>query len=316
MTTNAVRTLGRRLVTLLISLVAVLTLSFLMIQLIPGDPVRMALGPDAPASLVEERRTQLGLDQPILVQYLDYWRGVFTGDLGNSIVTGQPVSAIVESRIGNTAVLIFTSLAATMVVSIIIGMLIGVLTRSGRRPATRFGFNFVTGLSGAIPEFLLAVGLVYAFAVTVQLFPVAGASGPASFVLPVTAITVGSVATLSRIVRSSTGIVLEQDYVLVARAKRLPKLRIYLRHALPNLLTATLTLGGLQLGAVVTGTIVVENVFAIPGLGTALVNALVTRDLPVAQILMLIFATAVLVMNLLVDVLLALFDPRSTRQEA
>jgi peptide/nickel transport system permease protein len=109
--------------------------------------------------------------------------------------------------------------------------------------------------------------------------------------------------------------VLQQDYILVARSKRLPAPRVYARHALPNLLTAALTLGGLQLGAILTGTIVVENVFAIPGLGTALVNALVTRDFPVAQVLMLIVASAVLVLNLVVDTVLTVVDPRSATQE-
>lgn len=307
---------AKRVSILLISLVAVLTLTFFMIQLIPGDPVRMALGPDAPASLVDERRAQLGLDEPLIVQYFDYWAGVFTGDLGSSIITGQPVSLIVSSRIANTTILVFASLIVTMVASIVAGIVVGIATRNGKRPAARFSFNFLTGFAGALPEFLIAVGLVYFFAVTFTILPVAGAAGPASFVLPVAAITIGSAATMMRIVRSSTSNVLDQDYILVARSKRLPRIRIYVRHALPNLLTAALTLGGLQLGAIVTGTIVVENVFAIPGLGAALVNALVTRDFPVAQILMLIFASAVLILNLVVDILLAVFDPRSVRQEA
>ncbi len=315
MPTTAGRVWAHRVLRLLVSLVAVLTLTFLMIQLIPGDPVRVALGPDAPASLVEERRVQLGLDQPLYLQYLHYWRSVLTGDLGRSIITGQPVSLIVSSRIGNTAALVVGSLLATMVLSIGIGVLVGIATRSGKRSRLRFGFNLLTGLSGAIPEFLLAVGLVYLFAVTFQLFPVAGAPDPSGFVLPITAITIGAVATMSRIVRSSTETVLQQDYVLVARSKRLPAPRVYLRHALPNLLTAALTLGGLQLGAILTGTIVVENVFAIPGIGTALVNALVTRDFPVAQVLMLIVASAVLVLNLVVDVVLTVVDPRSATQE-
>lgn len=316
MSANASRVWGKRAVTLVISLVAVLTLTFLMIQLIPGDPVRMALGPDAPASLVEERRSQLGLDQPLIVQYLSYWKAVLTGQLGNSIITGQPVSLIVESRLGNTVALVASSLIATMVLSVVVGVIFGVATHGGKRPTARFTFNFFSGFAGALPEFLTAVALVYFFAVTIQIFPVAGAAGPSSFVLPAAAITLGSAATMMRIVRSSTNAVLDQDYILVARSKRLPKARIYMRHALPNLLTAALTLGGLQLGAIVTGTIVVENVFAIPGLGTALVNALVTRDFPVAQVLMLIFATSVLVLNLFIDLLLAALDPRSALQEA
>jgi peptide/nickel transport system permease protein len=286
-----------------------------MLQLIPGDPVRLALGPDATAELVAERRTQLGLDQPILIQYFRYWGGVLTGNLGNSIITGQPVALIVASRIGNTAVLVVVSLVATMTLAIAIGVSVGISTHSGRRPTLRFAFNSLTGLVGALPEFLTAVLLVYVFAVSLRLLPVAGAKGPSSFVLPATAIALGSIATLARIVRSSTAAVLDEDYILVARSKRLPRRRIYLRHALPNLLTAALTLGGLQIGAIVTGTIVAENVFAIPGIGTALVNALTSRDYPVAQILMLIFASAVLVLNVLVDVLLSIVNPRSAIKE-
>lgn len=307
---------GWRLLKLAISLVAVLTLTFFMLQLIPGDPVRQALGPDAPQSLVEERRHQLGLDLPVWEQFFRYAGQALTGDFGSSILSSQPVGVIVESRIGNTAVLVVAGLVSTMVVSILIGMWIGVITRRGRRPFTRFGFNFLTGFVAALPEFLIAVGLVFFFAVTFSFFPVAGAKGPSSFVLPTIAITLGSAAMLMRVVRSSTDNVLDQEYVLVARSKRLPNWRIYLRHALPNLLTAALTLGGLQLGAVITGTIIVENVFAIPGLGTAMVNAMVNRDFPIVQATMLIFASSVLILNAVVDLLLGLVDPRSIRKGA
>ena len=300
---------GKRVLRLVLSLIAVLTLTFLMMQFIPGDPIRQALGPDAPVEVIEQRRQLLGLDQPIYVQYLEYWRGVLTGTFGTSIITQQPVSLIVESRVGSTAILVLTSLTSTMILAVLVGMVVGVLTHHGRRPKLRFGFNFGTGLLAALPEFLLAVGLVAVFAVTLRIFPVAGASQPSSYVLPTIAITLGAASTMMRIVRSSTDNVLKQDYILAARSKRLPARLVYLRHALPNLLTAALTLGGLQLGAIVTGTIVVEYVFAMPGLGTALVQALISRDFPVAQALMLIFASAVLVLNLVVDVVLGIIDP-------
>lgn len=311
-----VRGVGWKLLRLGISIVAVLTLTFLMIQFIPGDPVRLALGPDAPASLVAERRAQLGLDQPLIVQYFDYWGRMLTGRFGDSLLTRQPVSLLVQSRIANTAAIVGLSLLATSVISILGGLLVGIATHRGRRPTLRFGFTMAAGIAAALPDFLVAVGLVFLFAVTFALFPVAGASGAASFVLPTLAITLGSAATMMRVVRSSTAVVLDQDYMLVARAKRLPATRVYLRHGLPNLLTAALTLGGLQLGTVVTGTIVVENVFAIPGLGTALVQALITRDYPVVQTIMVIFAGSVLVLNLLIDVALGVLDPRSVRQRS
>lgn len=306
-----VRSLPWRLLRLVISLVAVLTLTFLMIQLIPGDPVRLALGPDAPASLVEERRALLGLDQPFWLQYLTYWTNTLTGDFGVSLLTQQPVGLLIQARIANTAVIVLIALVSTMVIAIFGGLLFGIATHRGRRPWLRFGFNLGTGAASAIPDFLLAVGLVWLFAVTLKVLPVAGSSQPGWFILPTLAITLGSAATMMRVVRSATDVVLDQDYMLTARAKRLPWRRLYLRHALPNLLTAALTLGGLQLGVIVTGSIVVENVFAIPGLGTALVQALITRDYPVVQITMLIFAGAVLLLNLVVDILLGVIDPRT-----
>ena len=313
---SKLRTWIMRLVRLAVSLVAVLTLTFLMVQLIPGDPVRQALGPSASAALVAQRRDQLGLNEPILVQYLHYWGNALTGNFGTSIISSQPVALIVQSRIVNTLVLVVASILATMIISVLLGMAVGIATHRGRRPGGRFAFNITTGLFAAIPDFLVAVVLVFLFGVTIKLFPVAGADSPNSFVLPTVAIILGSVATLARIVRSSTDTTLDQDYILVARSKRLPRSRIYFRHALPNTLTAALTLGGLQLGTIITGTIIVENVFAIPGLGSALVSALVSRDFPVAQAMMLIFASAVLVLNVVVDALLIVFNPRSTTQEA
>jgi peptide/nickel transport system permease protein len=278
--------------------------------------VRQALGPSASAALVTQRRDQLGLNEPILVQYLHYWGNALTGNFGTSIISSQPVALIVQSRIMNTVVLVVASILATMIISLLVGMAVGIATHRGRRPGGRFAFNITTGLFAAIPDFLVAVVLVFVFGVTIKLFPVAGADTPSSFVLPTVAIILGSVATLSRIVRSSTDTTLDQDYILVARSKRLPRSRIYFRHALPNTLTAALTLGGLQLGTIITGTIIVENVFAIPGLGSALVSALVSRDFPVAQAMMLIFASAVLVLNLFVDALLIVFNPRSRTREA
>jgi peptide/nickel transport system permease protein len=313
---SILRTWVLRLLRLAGSLVAVLTLTFLMIQLIPGDPVRQALGPSASAALVTQRRDQLGLNEPIIVQYLDYWRNALTGNFGTSIISSQPVSLIVQSRILNTLVLVVASILATMIISVLVGMAVGIATHRGRRPGGRFAFNITSGLFAAIPDFLVAVVLVFLFGVTIKIFPVAGADTPNSFVLPVVAIILGSAATLARIVRSSTDTVLDQDYILVARSKRLPRARIYFRHALPNTLTAALTLGGLQLGTIITGTIIVENVFAIPGLGSALVSALISRDFPVAQAMMLIFASAVLILNVIVDALLLVFNPRSQTREA
>jgi peptide/nickel transport system permease protein len=308
--------LARRIGRLVVSLAVVLSLSFLLIQFIPGDPVRLALGPTAPASMVAQQRAALGLTKPLGIQYLDYWHDVLTGHLGSSIVSGQSVGQIIATSLPNTAELVGVALVLTMILSVSIGVLAGALTHQGRRPRLLLFFTSATSILNTIPEFLLGVGLVFVFAVTLRLLPVAGASGWPSLVLPALAIAIGPTAGLARIVRVQTDVVLAQDYMRVARAKRLPTRIIYLRHALPNLLTAALTIGGLLLGTLVASSVVVENVFARPGLGTAIVQAITQHDYPVIQGVLLVLGAAVLVLNLLVDLLLSALDPRSTLRES
>jgi peptide/nickel transport system permease protein len=308
--------LARRIGRLIVSLAVVLSLSFLLIQFIPGDPVRLALGPTAPASMVAQQRAALGLTKPLVIQYLDYWRDVLTGHLGTSIVSGQPVEQIIATSLPETAELVGVALVFTMVFSVSIGMLAGALTARGRRPRAALVFTSATSILNTIPEYLLGVGLVFVFAVTLKLLPVAGDSGWQSLVLPALAISIAPTAGLARIVRVQTDVVLSQEYMRVARAKRLPTRLIYLRHALPNLLTAALTIGGLLLGTLVASSIVVENVFARPGLGTAIVQAITQHDYPVIQGILLVLGAAVLVLNLLVDLLLSGLDPRSTLRES
>jgi|HubBroStandDraft_6_1064221.scaffolds.fasta_scaffold27130_2 peptide/nickel transport system permease protein len=308
--------LARRIGRLVISLAVVLSLSFLLIQFIPGDPVRLALGPTAPASMVAQQRAALGLTKPLGIQYLDYWHDVLTGHLGSSIVSGQSVGQIIATSLPETAELVGVALVLTMIFSVSIGVLAGALTHQGRRPRLLLFFTSATSILNTIPEFLLGVGLVFVFAVTLKLLPVAGASGWQSLVLPALAIAIGPTAGLARIVRVQTDVVLAQDYMRVARAKRLPTWIIYLRHALPNLLTAALTIGGLLLGTLVASSVVVENVFARPGLGTAIVQAITQHDYPVIQGILLVLGAAVLVLNLLVDLVLSALDPRSTLRES
>jgi peptide/nickel transport system permease protein len=308
--------LARRIGRLVISLAVVLSLSFLLIQFIPGDPVRLALGPTAPASMVAQQRAALGLTKPLGIQYLDYWHDVLTGHLGSSIVSGQSVGQIIATSLPETAELVGVALVLTMIFAVSIGVLAGALTHQGRRPRLLLFFTSATSILNTIPEFLLGVGLVFVFAVTLKLLPVAGASGWQSLVLPALAIAIGPTAGLARIVRVQTDVVLAQDYMRVARAKRLPTWIIYLRHALPNLLTAALTIGGLLLGTLVASSVVVENVFARPGLGTAIVQAITQHDYPVIQGILLVLGAAVLVLNLLVDLVLSALDPRSTLRES
>jgi len=307
---------ARRLSRFLISLWVLVTASFLMIHLIPGDPVRASLGLSAPASLVRARRAALGLNDPLLVQYWHYLRGLFTGDLGTSFTSQLPVSDVIAQRLPATLELAVLAFLVAIALAIPLGVLMGVHTRNGRGRRGELAFTSSSVVLGTIPDFLLGVGLVYVFGVQLRLLPVAGRSGADSYVLPVLALAVGSAAVLARIVRVEMVAVLQADYVRTARAKRLPAHVIYLRHALPNALTSAITLGGLLLSALVAGTVLVESVFAWPGLGSTIVQSILAKDYPVVQVIVLVYGIGVLAVNLAVDIVLALLDPRSTIRES
>ncbi len=298
------------------SLWVVVTASFLMIHLVPGDPVRAALGPTAPASLVAEKRVSLGLDDPLLTQYLHYLKGVLTGDLGTSIVSQLPVRDTIAQRLPATAELAGLAFLLAVAIAIPVGVGVAVATRRGRGRRTELVFAGTSVVLGSIPDFLVGVGLVYVFAVTLKWLPVAGNDTPSSYILPVVALALGTSAILARIVRVETLAVLQTDYIRTARAKRLPALRIHLVHALPNAVTATLTIGGLLLSSLIAGTVLVENVFAWPGLGSTIVASIVSKDYPVVQGIVLVYGVLVLVINTLVDVAIAVLDPRSTIGDA
>jgi len=308
----AVRRAGR----LVVSVWVLITASFLMIHLIPGDPVRAALGPTAPAELVRARRASLGLDDPLLTQYLHYLRGVLTGHLGTSMTSQLPVSELISQRLPATLQLAVLAFLTAVAIAVPVGAVMGALTRGGRARRTELAFTSTSMVLGTIPEFLLGVALVYVFGVHLGWFPVAGRDGASSYVLPVLSLAVAPGAALARILRVDMVSVLQADFVRTARAKRLAPAAIYLKHALPNALTASLTLCGLLLSALVAGTVLVENVFAWPGLGSTIVSSILNKDYPVVQGVVLVYGVGVLLVNLLVDVTLELLDPRSVIRES
>lgn len=308
--------LARRLGRLAVSMVVLVTASFAMIRLIPGDPVRNMLGVSASASVVEARRHELGLDQPLWKQYLDFWHGLLTADLGDSYLLQIPVWDVIADRLPATLELAFLALVAMLLIAVPVGMAAAAVTRGGRRRKTELGYTGVAGFLAVVPEFLIGIGLIYAFAVVVGLLPVAGRNEPSSYILPVAALSIGNIAAMSRIVRTEALLVLDQDYIRTARAKRMSSVRLYVRHALPNLLTASLTIGGLVLGSLIAGTVLIETVFAWPGLGTTIVESIRNKDYPVVQAVVIVYGSLVLLINLVVDVVLVLLDPRSALKES
>jgi peptide/nickel transport system permease protein len=309
-----VRFLARRLGSLLIVVWVVEIATFLMVRLIPGDPAREVLGPHASQQAVEQLRAQLGLDQPLLHQYLTYTRNVLHFDFGTSFYTHLPVSQELRQRIGPELELIGVAVLMILVLGLGIGLAVGALTKEQRHPHVERTFVTLSGAIGSIPGYVLATVLALLFAVTWKVFPVAGNSPADSVVLPALSIAIPQAALLARIVRVETLNVLAQNYIRSARSKRLAGPTIYGRYVLPNVLTAALTLGGTIFTASIGSAIIVETVFAWNGLGLLLVQSVLRLDYPVVQGSALLLALIVVVINAIVDIAVSLVDPRSASQ--
>ncbi|MFD3534147.1 ABC transporter permease [Streptomyces sp. NPDC058664] len=297
----------RRLAGLVAVAATLVVVTFLIVQLIPGDPARVLAGADASPADIERLRGRLGLDQTLSTRFADYAGGLLHGDLGLSFQTREPVADIIATRLPFTAELAVLAIVVVLLVAVPLGLAIAV--RGSRR--TDGAFTFATSLMGATPEYVIGTLLVLVLAVTLGAFPAAGAETLTSLVLPVAAIALPGSCVMARIVRREAASVLAQDYMRTARGRRLPPLTLYTRHALPNLLTATLTLGGLILASLLGGTVIVESVFAWPGMGQRVVEAILARDYPVIQGCVLVLGLLAALLNLVVDVVLALLDPRT-----
>jgi len=306
---------GRKLLRLAVSIWILITVAFLLVHLIPGDPVRASLGLTAPPELVEARRQVLGLDQPLIHQYADYLAALSRLDLGTSFMSQLPVTEIIGQRLLNSLLLALLAMAIVFLIGVSAGLGIAVASWNGHRRADGL-FNLSSGILTAMPEFVTAVILTSLFAVMLNWLPVAGISGPTSWILPVAALSIGPAAALARIIRIEALKVLAQDHMRTARAKRLGWRRLYLGHLLPNCLTAAFAVGGLLMRSLIAGTVLVENIFAWPGLGSALVLAILQKDYPLTQALILLFGLIILLVNLVVDLLIATVDPRSTLADA
>jgi len=302
---------ARRLISLVVILIALVFATFMMTRLIPGDPAVNVAGIGATQEEIDRIRRELLLDRPLPEQLSIYVTNLARGDLGQSFFTRQPVSQLITQRIGTSLQLAAAALAIVMIISIPLGIIVGAFTRERRHPRAEVSFTAVTSVLGSLPEFLAATFLAFIFAVWLRLLPVAGSAGWEALVLPALAVSIRPAAILSRIVRVETLNTLASDFIRTARGKRMPGRIIYNRHTLPNVVTAALTVGGLLFAGIIGGAVVVENVFARPGLGSSLVQAVLVRDYPVVQGVVLVLGVIVVVVNALVDLLLAAIDPRT-----
>lgn len=302
---------ARRLVSLVCILVVLVLVVFFMVRLVPGNPIVSAFGGNIPKSEVRQIMHEYGLDRPTLDQLGSYVSHLLHGDLQRSYSTQQPVTQIITQRIGSSLQLAAAALILILFGGVTSGMLAAALTRNGRRPRAEAAFGGITSTTAAVPDFVWATILAFVFAVTLHLLPASGSGSFSELILPALALALPITGFVARIVRVETLNVLAQDYTRTARSERIPAWRIYLRHALPNVLTATLTLGGLIFAGLIGGAVVVEQVFARAGLGTALVTAITGSDYPTVQGITLVLGLAVVVINTIVDVILALLDPQS-----
>lgn len=304
------RYLRRRLVGVLIILGSVVLITFMIVHLVPGDPARNIVGITADPAQVAAVRTQLGLDQPLWQQFGQYVAHLFRGDLGTSFIDQQAVTAMLRQRLPLTAELAGLALLLVVVLGFTTGIAAGVLQRNRRAAGLTTVFTGGSSLLGAMPEYITGTLLIYLFALTLHWLPVQGGNGLRSMLLPAVSVGLGPSAVLARLVRNETVSVLSQEYIMTANSKRLPWSRLLLRHVLPNVVTSTLTLGGLLLVALLGGTVISENVFNIPGLGTEIVQDILRSNYPAVQGIILVLAFIAVLVNLAVDVALGLLDPR------
>jgi ABC-type dipeptide/oligopeptide/nickel transport system permease component len=300
------RFLLRRLLLTLPVLAGVATLVFSLIHLVPGDPVQAMLGESASPDEVAQLRSRLGLDRPLIVQYVEFVRGAASGNLGRSLRTDQPVTEAIAERIPATAELAVAAVVVSMVIAIPLGIVAAV--HAGTRTDHLATTASLVGIS--MPNFWVGPLLAIVFGVQLGWLPVSGRGTLANLVLP--AITLGApfAALLARTTRASVLEELRELYVLAARARGVSRSRAVLRHAFRNSLIPIVTVLGLQFGSLLTGAVITETIFAWPGVGRLLIQSITARDYPAVQGCILLIAVTYVSMNLLVDLVYGFLDPR------
>ncbi len=296
----------KRLLLSIPTIFGVIFIVMLTIELVPGDPVELMLGEHATKEAVENVRTALGLDKPLLTRYLLYLKNLTKGDMGRSIRENRLVSKEISDVWPATLKLTI----AAMVIALSMGVMLGIF--SAVKPNSYFdGTNRIISLFGlSMPVFWIGLVMIVIFAYWLRLLPTGGTGSWKHIVLPAVTLSLPSIAMISRMTRSSLLEVLKEDYVRTARAKGLSEKVVILKHALKNALIPIVTLSGLQLGQLMGGAILTETVFAWPGLGRLMIRAIFARDYILLQGTVLVFALAFVLINLIVDLSYSFLDPR------
>lgn len=309
-----VRYILRRVIFMIPVALFVSFMTFMLIHLVPGDPARVLLGEEATPQTVAALQHQLGLDKPLLQQFVIWFSQALHGNLGTSIQLQQPVVQALLQRIPVTLELGIASL----VFSLALAIPLGIYSATHRKSWLEWLINISTLVGTAIPGFVLALLLIFLFAVAIRLFPPGGyavftddpASNIRDLILPMVALGTGAVAVNLRQLRASMVEALEQEYVRTARAKGLSEVRVNYIHALRNSLIPLLTIVGLQIGQILGGAVVIEVIFLWPGVGKLAVDSIFAKDYPVVQGVVLMVAFSYMLVNLLVDISYVFLDPR------
>lgn len=303
---SALRTIFKRLLYLLPVLWLVVSVVFLLIHLVPGDPVQQMLGEGATTSDIAGLRHTYGLDVPLGEQYLRYWEGVIHGDLGRSLRLNTPVTRLVLSRYPYTLELAIPAILFAILLSVPAG-----IASARHRNKWQDQWLAVTSLFGiAFPSFTLGPILILFFGIELGWLPVSGTGSWQHFLLPTVTLGTALAAILTRMVRTSMLEELGQDYIRTARAKGLPERAVVYRHALPNAMIPLLTIVGLQFGTLLAGAIVTETIFAWPGIGRLTISAISNRDYPLVQGCILTIGLTYILVNLVTDALYVVVNPR------
>ncbi len=298
--------LVRRLAALVPVALGVATLTFALIHLVPGDPVTAMLGDTAGAADITRMRQELGLDRPLIAQYLSFLWGLAHGDLGQSISTQEPVARLIAERFPAT----LEVAAAGLLIAVILALALGVTAGANPGGAADMGAMAFAILGISVPHLYLGPLLMILFSLELRWLPLTGRGGLTHFVLPGVTLGTAMAAVLARMMRQSLVQVRHADYIRTARAKGLGAFAALMRHGMRNALTPVITLLGLQAGALLTGAIVVEVIFSWPGMGRLLITAISARDYPLVEGCVLTFALSYVVVNLVTDLLYGLADPR------
>jgi peptide/nickel transport system permease protein len=306
--------LARRFLTFLITVSGASVIIFLLLEVLPGDPALTMLGVDAPDSAVAAIRLELGLDRPAAVRYVDWIAGLFHGEMGLSYIYKVPVTELIGQRLHVTLPLAI----GAMLVATLASLCLGIYAATNHNRLGDYGVMGFSQLGLAIPDFWFGILLIILFAVILRWLPSGGFPGwdegiwygVRSLILPVFTLSLSLTAVMTRVTRSAVLEVAGEDFVRTARAKGLSRRAALWRHVLRNALVPVLTIGGVLVATVLTGTLIIENVFSLPGVGKLIFDAISNRDLMVVKNVVLLFAAIVVVVNFMVDILYALVDPR------